>query len=79
MSPCADGQKFTAHKDQKSPSQAFCCNADGRGAGVKSRENLPMSEMDGPLFRILLCMRIKMLFKLPEPFPLICFGEIWHF
>ena len=43
VSPCADGQKSTVHKDQKSPSQAFCWNADGRGIGVKNRENLPTS------------------------------------
>ena len=31
VSPCADGQKVTVHKDQKSPSKAFCWNDDGRG------------------------------------------------
>ena len=28
--PCADGQKVTVHKDQKSPSYAFCRNADDK-------------------------------------------------
>ena len=40
VSPCADGQKVTVHKDQKSPSQAFCWNADGRGVGVKNRKKI---------------------------------------
>ena len=35
VSPWADGQKVTVYKDQKSPSQAFCWNADGKGVGVK--------------------------------------------
>ena len=43
VSPCANGQKVTVHKDQKSPSYAFCWNADGRGIGVRNRENLPTS------------------------------------
>ena len=43
VSPWADGQKVTVYKDQKSPSQAFCWNADGKGVGIKNRENLPMS------------------------------------
>ena len=29
--------------------QKFAKFADGRGVGVKNRENLPMSKMDGPL------------------------------
>ena len=29
--PLADGRKVTVHKDQKSPSEAFCWNSDGRG------------------------------------------------
>ena len=41
--PCADGQKVTVHKDKKSPSYAFCWNADGRRVGVKNRETLLMS------------------------------------
>ena len=40
LSPCADGQKVTVRKDQKSPSQAFCWNVDGRGVGVKNCKNL---------------------------------------
>ena len=47
VSPCADGQKVTVHKDQKSPSLAFFWNADGRGVGVKNGENLLTSQMDG--------------------------------
>ena len=43
VSPCADGRKVTVHKDEKSPSSAFCWNADGRGVGVKNCENLPTS------------------------------------
>ena len=43
VSPCANGPKVTVHKDKKSPSKAFCWNADGRGVGVKYRENLPTS------------------------------------
>ena len=43
VSPCADRQKV----DQKSPSYTFCWN--GRGVGIKNRENLPTSSMDGPL------------------------------
>ena len=38
VSPCADGQKVTVHKDQRSPSKAFCWNADYWGC-----ENLPTS------------------------------------
>ena len=43
VSPGANGQKVTVHKDQKSPSKAFCCNANGRGVGVKNHKNLPTS------------------------------------
>ena len=43
VSPCANVRKVIVHKDQKSPSQAFCWNADGRGVGVKNRENLTTS------------------------------------
>ena len=38
-----NGQKVTVHKDKKSPSYAFCWNADGRRVGVKNRETLLMS------------------------------------
>ena len=41
--PCADGQKVTVHKDQKSPPLTSCWNADGSGVGVKNRKNLPTS------------------------------------
>ena len=41
--PCADGPTVTVHKDRKSPSKVFCWNANGRGVGVKNRENLPTS------------------------------------
>ena len=43
VSPWDDGQKVTVHKDKKSPSYAFCLNADGWGVGVKHSENLPTS------------------------------------
>ena len=37
VSPCADGQKVTVHKDQKSPSKAFCWNDDGRGKVIYTK------------------------------------------
>ena len=43
VSSCANGPKFTVHKDKKSPSKAFWLNADGRGVGVRNSENLPTS------------------------------------